>query len=57
VLANCPFHALAERHRPLVCGMNLDLLTGVAEGLGVDGRLLPRLEPAEGMCCVRLGAN
>src|SRR4051794_39511962 len=26
VLRNCPFHNLAERHRALVCGMNLDLL-------------------------------
>jgi len=57
VLANCPFHALAERHRPLVCGMNLDLLAGVAEGLGLDGRVTPRLEPADGMCCVRLRAS
>ena len=54
VLANCPFHRLAERHRPLICGMNLDLLDGLAEGLGADGRLVPRLEPTEGMCCVRL---
>lgn len=54
VLANCPFHALAERHRALVCGMNLELLTGVAEGLGAADRLAPRLEPEDGMCCVRL---
>ena len=53
-LANCPFHALAERHRPLVCGMNLDLLSGVAEGLGAQDRLAPRLDPEDGMCCVRL---
>src|SRR5207244_2826007 len=32
VLANCPFHSLAERHRPLICGMNLELLEGVTEG-------------------------
>lgn len=54
VLANCPFHALAERHRTLVCGMNLDLLTGLTEGLESDEAMVPRLEPAEGMCCVRL---
>lgn len=57
VLANCPFHALAERHRPLVCGMNLDLLTGVAEGLDAADRLSPRLEPEPGYCCVRLRAG
>ena len=57
VLANCPFHALAERHRTMVCGMNLDLLSGLAEGLGAERRLTPRLEPVEGMCCVRLSAR
>ena len=55
VLANCPFHALAERHRPLICGMNLELLEGVVDGLGAGKRLVPRLEPVEGQCCVRLG--
>src|SRR3954452_1631868 len=54
VLVNCPFHALAERHRSLVCGMNLDLLTGLTEGLESEEAMVPRLEPAEGMCCVRL---
>jgi len=57
VLANCPFHALAERHRDLVCGMNLDLLCGLAEGLDAQNRLAPRLDPAEGMCCVRMRAR
>jgi predicted ArsR family transcriptional regulator len=57
VLVNCPFHALAERHRPLVCGMNLDLLRGLTEGLGASEPLAPRLEPEEGMCCVRLRAD
>ena len=31
-LANCPFHALAQEHTELVCGMNLRLLDGVLEG-------------------------
>lgn len=57
VLANCPFHALAARHRDLVCGMNLELISGLADGLGAEERLAPRLEPAEGMCCVRLQAR
>jgi predicted ArsR family transcriptional regulator len=55
VLANCPFHRLAERHRDLVCGMNLDLLDGLSDGLGTADELEPRLEPAEGLCCVRIG--
>jgi predicted ArsR family transcriptional regulator len=54
-LANCPFHVLAERHPALVCGMNLDLIGGLVEGLGADDRLVPRLAPAENMCCVRVG--
>jgi predicted ArsR family transcriptional regulator len=56
VLANCPFHRLAERHRALVCGMNLHLVAGLAGGLGAGDRLAPRLDPAPGLCCVRLRA-
>jgi predicted ArsR family transcriptional regulator len=52
-LANCPFHALAADYTELVCTMNRDLLGGVVEGLGHPG-LEARLEPAPGMCCVRL---
>jgi predicted ArsR family transcriptional regulator len=54
VLSNCPFHLLAERHRDLVCGMNLQFLSGLTEALDPHERPTPRLEPAEGMCCVRL---
>ncbi len=57
VLANCPFHRLAERHRGLVCGMNLHLLSGLAAGLDEQGRLAARLEPTEDTCCVRLRAG
>lgn len=53
-LVNCPFHRLAEEHRALVCGMNLDLLTGLVEGLGPQGRLSARLAPEPGYCCVRI---
>ncbi|HEX2177691.1 MAG TPA: helix-turn-helix domain-containing protein [Nocardioidaceae bacterium] len=56
VLVNCPFHALAEQHTALVCGMNLHLLQGVVDELG-DSRLLPRLDPEPGRCCVVLGAE
>ena len=54
VLANCPFHRLAERHRGLVCGMNFALLSGLSEALDRQRRLAARFEPTEGMCCVRL---
>ena len=55
-LGNCPFHALVEAHRPLVCGMNLALAEGVVAGLG-DDRVQPRLDPQPGSCCVAFGAR
>jgi predicted ArsR family transcriptional regulator len=39
-----------------VCGMNLDFLTGVLEGLGTE-RLAARLDPAPGYCCVRIATS
>jgi len=54
-LRNCPFHALAEAHRPLVCGMNQALLSGVLDGLDLS-RLEARLEPAPNQCCVVIAA-
>jgi predicted ArsR family transcriptional regulator len=49
VLHNCPFHALAQEHPDLVCGMNLHLIEGALEGsgAGVRARLgtLARLRP------------
>jgi predicted ArsR family transcriptional regulator len=56
-LLNCPFHRLAEEHRTLVCGMNLDFLGGLLEGLGPSDRLDARLEPEPGYCCVRIKAG
>jgi predicted ArsR family transcriptional regulator len=52
-MGNCPFHALATQHRPLVCGMNHALLEGFVEGLDApDVEAL--LDPQPGMCCVAL---
>ena len=56
VLANCPFHALVDEQRDLVCGMNHDLLRGMAGAVG-DDVLTARLEPSEGNCCVRLATT
>jgi predicted ArsR family transcriptional regulator len=54
VLANCPFHALAQQYTDLVCGMNLHLLEGVRSALDVGADdLEPRLEPEPGQCCVK----
>jgi hypothetical protein len=55
-LANCPFHRLAEEHRELVCGMNLDFLEGLLSGMGPVDTLSARLAPAPGFCCVRIDA-
>ena len=55
-LRNCPFHQLAERHREVVCGMNLTLVEGLVEGLGADG-WRPVLDPQPGHCCVALGGE
>jgi predicted ArsR family transcriptional regulator len=51
VLANCPFHALAQDHTELVCTMNLHLIAAMLEELGHPAQLA-RLEPAPDRCCV-----
>jgi len=56
VLANCPFHALVDEQRDLVCGMNLDLLAGMADAVGEDV-LTARLQPSDDNCCVRLDTH
>jgi len=53
VLRNCPFHRLARQFTELVCGLNLELLRGVADGAGGDEREMV-LDPAPGQCCVRV---
>ena len=54
-LRNCPFHALTDRHKALVCGANLALLEGfVAELQAGRETLRPALYPQPGMCCVVL---
>ncbi len=52
-LANCPFHRLAQTHTELVCGMNLDLIGGLLDGLGRTGPCA-RLDPGPGRCCVTI---
>jgi len=49
-LRNCPFHALASRYPPLICGMNLALLEGLLDGAGLTGAA--RLDPRPDECCV-----
>jgi predicted ArsR family transcriptional regulator len=52
-LANCPFDRLAGEHTDLVCGMNLALVDGVLDGLGVAS-VTTELVPHSELCCVRL---
>jgi predicted ArsR family transcriptional regulator len=52
-LRSCPFHALAEQNRTIVCGLNRELVAGLVQGVGsrtVDADL----DPQPGECCVRL---
>lgn len=53
-MRNCPFHAVAERFPPLVCGMNLALLEGL---LGADGPVRARMDARPGECCVVVEAS
>ncbi len=50
-LRNCPFHGLLEQNRPLMCGTNLAMAGGIAQGAGVT-ELHPVLDPQPGYCCV-----
>ncbi|MEU4197650.1 helix-turn-helix domain-containing protein [Kribbella sp. NPDC026611] len=52
-LANCPFRRLAAEYPRLVCGMNLNLLTGLLETVGETG-MQAQLDPQATGCCVRL---
>lgn len=54
-LGNCPFQTLVDKHRPLVCGMNLALIEGLISGLG-DRRFVARLDPQPDQCCVAIGS-
>ena len=55
-LRNCPFDALVAQHTALVCGVNLDFVTGVLDGLGCASARA-RLQPDADHCCVRLSAG
>ena len=51
-LRNCPFHALVEDHRHLVCGANLAMAEGITHAANADSELTPILDPQPGYCCV-----
>lgn len=53
VMANCPFHALAQTHTELVCHMNHALISGLIDAVGPD-QIQACLDPDENRCCVTL---
>jgi predicted ArsR family transcriptional regulator len=56
-LNNCPFHRLAEQFPPLICGMNLAMITGLLDGAGGSAGWTARMEAAPGRCCVVVSKN
>ena len=52
-LRSCPFHALAEQSRDLVCGLNHELIQGIVSGLGNE-TLDVSLVPLPDEYCVQL---
>lgn len=51
-LRNCPFDALVDEHRPLVCGTNLALAQGILDGLDQGHAYEPHIDSQPGYCCV-----
>src|SRR5262249_52550445 len=56
VMANCPFHALAQTHTELVCHMNDALIHGLIDAIAPE-RLCAALEPGDNRCCVVLSTQ
>jgi predicted ArsR family transcriptional regulator len=54
-MRNCPFHAVAQNHPDLVCGMNLAFMEGIVEA-AAPGGVTATLDPQPGQCCVTLRA-
>jgi predicted ArsR family transcriptional regulator len=52
-LGNCPFDALARRHRDVVCPTNLALFNGLLDEAAIAG-VSAVLEPSPERCCVVL---
>lgn len=51
-LTNCPYEPLPDRD--LVCTMNLALIEGVTDGVGLRGATCGPRPPVSGGCCVRV---
>ena len=53
VLRNCPFHAAVQRQTAFVCGVNLEYVGGIVDGLRLTQRRAC-LDPEPGQCCVKV---
>lgn len=54
-LGNCPFRALSEDYRDVICAMNFHLVSGLIEGLQAT-TIEAQFDPAPGRCCVTVSA-
>jgi predicted ArsR family transcriptional regulator len=54
LLSNCPFHRLAQSHTQTICGANVALLRGAAEGAGESGRRVDFEPRTDGYCCAHV---
>jgi predicted ArsR family transcriptional regulator len=50
-MRNCPFHLLAQQHREVVCGINLELIGALKDNLAF-GEFEAIYDPRPGWCCV-----
>jgi predicted ArsR family transcriptional regulator len=55
-LRNCPFHAVAQDHREVVCGLNLRFVEGVLAGCA-NRKVGAELDPQPNRCCVVVHAS
>ncbi len=55
LLANCPFHSLAQEYTALICGINHHLMNALINEFPPSFKA--DLEPAPGRCCITLNEN
>lgn len=55
LLANCPFHSLAQEYTALICGINHNLMNALINELPPSFKA--DLEPVPGRCCVTLNES
>ena len=56
-LRNCPFHDAADVAPAVVCGLNVDLVAGVVDGVGASSVCAAALDGVAPDCCVTVSAR